>query len=168
MRIAPLALALLFLINLLFSGCVSVKLATEEQERAQANKINFQDPISPFTKTDLSQADKAWQSPKTGNSISYFSDCKSSSLPLKAIRTNIFTGVESLKILDEGVATYNAREALRSIVIGKMEGVPIKINLIIFKKNMCTYSLSYVALLDQYDRELSSFNKFVEGFKVYD
>src|SRR6187455_3297494 len=120
MRIATLAVALLILPFL--SSCVSVKLSSEENERVQPNKIFFQDPTSPFTKTDLSQADKAWQSPKTGNSISYFSDCKSNTSSLKSIRTNIFTGVEALKVIAESVENFNEREALRSIVLGKMEG----------------------------------------------
>lgn len=163
MRMAALAIA-----SLVITGCVSVKLSSDDHQQAEPNKLKYKDPARPFEKTELSQADKAWQSPKTGNSISFFSDCKSNTLPLKSIRTNLFTGIESLKVIDESILNFNDREALRSIVLGKMEGIPIKVNLIVFKKNMCTYSLSYVALIDQYDQELASFLRFVESFKVYD
>ncbi len=163
MRTTTFAICLLIL-----SACVSVKLATEDRARVAPNKIHYDNPGKPFKKTDLSQADGAWQSPSTGNSISFFSDCKANTLPLKVIRTNTFSGVEALKVIDEVIINYNDREALRSIVLGKMEGVPIKINLIIFKKNMCTYSLSYIALIDQYNKELTNFTKFTESFKVYD
>lgn len=157
----------LFSLLITQTSCVSVKLGEDFQPNTKKN-ITFAEPTTPFTKIDLPQADQAWQSSVTGNSISYFADCKQNASNLKSLRTSIFGGIEDLKISEEHFSTYNGREALHSIVTGKMEGVPVKINFLIFKKNACAYSVSYISVQDKYEKEVSYFKKFLEGFKVND
>lgn len=149
------------------NSCVSVKLGENFQSSAKKN-FTFTEPNQPFVKVDLDQADEAWQSSKTGNNISIFTDCRPNSSSLKSLRSSLFGGVEDLIVNEEKTLTFNNREALQSVITGKMEGVPVKINILIFKKNECVYNITYVALTERYEKEIPIFKKFLEGFKVND
>jgi hypothetical protein len=147
------------------SGCVSVKLAPPSAPE-KAQDVHYKDPAAPFKSSNSKASDRMWISAKTASTISYFTSCSPSEPPLKNIRAAAFSSLENLDITKEEKIQFNGRETLKSDIEGKMEGVPVKVRFLVFKKNSCSYHLSYVALKENFEKEIDQFNNFVKNFKV--
>lgn len=146
-------------------GCVSIPI--EKDKNIKDSSIQFQAPPHPYIDFDAKDLDKAWKSRQTGNSISYFSDCNPDNDPnFLTIRNGLIADLHSHEILKESYIDFNQRKALESTVFGKVDGVDTKIKLIILKKNSCLYILTYVALIQNFERGLPDFNSFTSHFKV--
>lgn len=147
------------------SGCVSVKLSQEQL--AKAKHINYTPPSKPFKTFETHSADKAWKNKQTGSSISYLSSCNEPGEPdLNTIKNNTLSGISDLKILNEKHITFNKREALHVQSTGFLDGIKIHLNLIIFKKNRCNYTLTFISLEQFYETDIKYFNAFVENFEA--
>lgn len=158
------ALAISFFLNL--AGCVSVSLGPKKAESAKDVKmmpppgVHFSEFVSP-------DADHAWKDSAHGTSISYKSTCNDSSdSSLEGMQQSTIYGLENIKILKSSRIPYNGREALNSVIEGKLDGVATKIELLILKKNSCNYILSYVALDKSFDVDNKYFKTFIESFEA--
>lgn len=155
----------LFCCFLLFTAaCVSVKIPTSTGTRATG--VKAEPPPAPYEEIKGSSADKAWLSSKTGNTISYLSDCNAGDPTLQQLETESLMGLTKLKVLESKTTTFNGREALSTQAQGEVDGVSVKTELIVFKKNNCNYTLSYGGLLKNFDKERTAFAKFLEGFRA--
>lgn len=156
----------ILLLILIYSvaGCVSVKIPTTTVEKAK--NLSFKAPSAPFKSAKSLGADAMWTSSSTASTISFYTSCSESEPALKTIRATAFSSLDSLEITKEEFVRINDREGLKSIIEGRLEGVPVKIQFLVFKKNSCSYHLSYVALKENFDRELNHFNNFINNFRV--
>ena len=151
--------------SLLLLSCVTINMV--DNDLSKASGMTYDAPPQPFQPFDTDSADKAWQNQQTGSSISYVSSCNESNDPaLDQLRKNIVGGISDLTIVKENKIQYNQREALDSTIGGKVDGVAIQNRIVIFKKNNCNYSLSYVALKEKFDKEEVIFENFVRSFKA--
>jgi len=156
---------LLVLIFLTLGGCVSVSLGPKQAESAK--NVKMVAPSEPFTEFSSPDADHAWKDSARGTSISYKSSCNDSSdTSLESMQQSTIYGLESVKISKSTRIPYNGREALSSTIDGKLDGVATKIELLILKKNFCSYILSYVALDKSFDTDLKHFKTFVNTFEA--
>lgn len=146
------------------SGCVSVNLGPSKAGRASG--VSLQDPGNPFSKISNGNADGAWQSTKTSNTISFFSECPQSDSPLEGIAEEFHGILKDPKIVERQSNFFNGREALWTQTEGKLDGIEMKIASLVFRRNGCSYLLTYVARKDRFNDEHSAFRKFTEGFKA--
>jgi hypothetical protein len=154
-----------FLISVL-AGCVTVTLDNSGKGK-RAEGVALKDPSSPFQKDLREEVDSAWKNPKNGNVISYLSDCKDpADPPLKQIVQGVLEGLTDLKIESEESPTHQGREARRVTAWGKVDGVPTGIELLVFKRNTCTYILTYVGVKKYFAENNADFNRFVESFRA--
>ncbi|HEX8953495.1 MAG TPA: hypothetical protein VF945_16680, partial [Polyangia bacterium] len=56
------------------------------------------------------------------------------------------------------------REALRTRVTAKLDGVPMTLELYVVKRDGCIFDLSYAAPPDAFERGAADFRRFVDGF----
>ncbi len=160
----PKALFLLLLYFLL-NGCVSVNLPSSSGWKAPT--VEFKAPPKPFVPMENKNADKAWISEKNGNTISYLSECGSPvDPPLQQIEADTLNFLENLKIISSDSKTFNGRESLETLAQGNVDGVPVKMRVLTFKKNNCSYSLVYGGVKDKFNSEVSYFEQFLKGFKA--
>jgi len=153
------------LLSLCLSGCISI--STPKAEKKIAKGIDFTAPKNPYAEFQLDSADRAWQNPSTGNTISFMSSCDGSGdQSLESLFESSIEGIENLRISDQRKIPFNQREALESTILGKVDGIGIQVRLIIFKKNNCTFNLSYIGSLSSYMKGYSDFANFVKEFKV--
>jgi len=146
-------------------GCVTVKVG--EGPGVKSSNVKFSEPGQPFVKTDSEDADVLWHNPASAVSISYLSRCNESSDPsLDGIQTQMLGGIEGTVVEKQERFTFNSREALDSLVDGKIDGVPVRLRLITFKKNKCHYTLSYVGRPKAYAKDSGEFERFVRSFEV--
>jgi hypothetical protein len=145
------------------AGCAI--LGTADDPVVKSSNAKFSAPDSPFEKSNVSSADQVWQSKKTGSTIAVNSMCqKYSDLSLKNLEQNILAGIENLKVIDDKTTNFDGREASRLLAEGTTDGVPIRIDLLIFKKNNCTYDLAYIAKPQNFHLEKPLFEKFLGDF----
>ncbi|WP_413582664.1 hypothetical protein [Bdellovibrio sp. HCB288] len=153
------------ILSILLSSCVSVELPSGKSKPAK--DVEFSEPGSPFKTFKTKNVDRAWQSAKTGNTISYLSECGSNADPsLQTLETESLSAINKLEILKQETTTYNGREARQSVSAGTVDGVPVALALVVFKKNGCNYTLSYGGVEKQFNSEFPVFEKFKAEFKA--
>lgn len=149
-----------------FTACVSVNLGAPNRAR-RAEGISLRAPSSPFTKQSRDDVDAAWKNESNGNVISYISDCQDpSDPPLDSIVQGVLSGLNQLEIDSRETVTIQGREGRRVSASGKVDGVPSKIDLLVFKRNTCIYVLSYVGVSEAFAADRARFQSFVEGFRA--
>lgn len=150
---------------LALGACVSVNIPTAAGTRA--SDVKYVEPSSPFESITIKTSDKAWISKKTGNTISFLSDCNSSTDPsLRQLEGESLGVLDKLKILHTQQIEFNNREASLVTAQGEVDGVPVQSQLLVFKRNNCNYTLSYGGLRDNFDAESTYFQKFMESFRA--
>lgn len=150
---------------LFLSGCVSVSLPTSTT--AKATGVRLSAPNKPFNKLDEAALDQAWMSSKTGNAISYLSECgPSTDRTLEVLQAESLNVLSKLKVEEERNFDFNGRKAMWATASGEVDGVPVKMSLVTLKKNNCNYSLTYSGLEKNFSSEQSHFKSFVDSFEA--
>ena len=148
----------------IFSGCLSVSLTPKI---SKADDVQFTQPNGRFEKIKSQGADEAWQDKKFGHSISFLSACNDPADPsLESIEKDMLTSFDSAKLLNTSLAFFDGRESRKSQAQGSIDGIQTTLEILTFKKNNCTYSISYVAVSKNFELDLPIFHKFLESFKA--
>lgn len=151
---------------LILTSCVSVHL----QKPLQLEKSKFYSlavPASPFTRLEQAGMDQYWRNSKNGNSISLQTACSENYDPsLQDLTYQNIQGIEEAKKLSEEKLSYNDRIAMLSNFEGTVDGIPVSIHLIAFKKNKCSYVISYFGKKNSISADLSTFEYFTKNFRV--
>lgn len=150
--------------SLLAVSCVSVKFPNSKV--MSAKDVEFKNPQVPFKEITISNTDKSWLSEKTGNTISYSSECGNSELSLQQLETDSLSALSNLEIMRVEEFTYNSRVARQSLSQGQIDGVPVQIALLVFKKNGCNFNLSYGGTKKNFETEKHFFDIFKNNFKA--
>lgn len=159
----PKIFLLLFFIPL--CSCVSVKIASDGPKKSK--DISLEAPNADFEKIKTEGADVTWLNKKNGNSISYYSECNlSNDISLQSIQNESFSALSEVNVTTTQNASFNERESLQTEAEASIDGVPIKISLLIFKKNGCNYTLTYAGRKEKFAQNQSEFKKFVKEFRV--
>ncbi len=154
---------LLFLAPL--CGCVSVKIASDGPKKSK--DISLAAPSVEFENIKTEGADVTWLNKKNGNSISYYSECNlSNDISLQSIQNESFSALSEVNVTNTQNAIFNERESVQTEADAAIDGVPIKISLLIFKKNGCNYTLTYAGRKEKFAQNLSEFKKFIQEFRV--
>lgn len=150
---------------LLFTACVSVSIGPQKPESAK--NVKYSSPPAPFVPFESDEIDAGWKNGLKGTSISFKSTCGDSlDLPLDGIQQSMISGIDQIKIIRSQKIHFNQREALDSTIQGKVDGVDTKMQIVILKKNRCTYMISYVSLLKSFDADLATFQSFLKSFEA--
>lgn len=84
-------------------------------------------------------------------------------LPLKVLTGQLFAGTGKRKILKEEEFTLDGRGALRTVATGETDGVPLKFDSVVLKKNNCTIDFVYISPPESYSAGVSDFETFYKG-----
>jgi hypothetical protein len=154
-----------FLSTFAFSSCVSVSL--QKTDTVAAKDVNFESPALPFESISLKSADKTWISKASGNTISFLSDCQKNSDPtLEQMQNETTSVVDNVTVIESNSIPFNSRTGLTSTVEGMVDGVPVKMKVLVFKKNTCNYTLTFAGVKKHFDQELKYFEQFQASFKA--
>ena len=112
-----------------------------------------------------------------GASVGYFSDdvggvfeanasCRddAEASPLSTLTRQLLIGYTERKVASQTTVPLDRREALRTRVDVKLDGVPMTLELYVMKRNGCIFDLSYAAPPDAFARGAGDFQRFVDGF----
>ncbi len=84
--------------------------------------------------------------------------------PLRALTRQLLIGYTDRTIASQETVALDQREALRTRVTAKLDGVPMTLELYVMKRNGCIFDLSYAAPPDAFARGSADFQRFVAGF----
>jgi hypothetical protein len=87
-------------------------------------------------------------------------------VPLEALTQHLFIRFTEREILDQKVFPFDRREAMRTVVTAKLDGVPMKLEVWVLKKDGCVYDLGYMASPARFDRGAPEFERFARGFST--
>ena len=147
------------------ASCVSVSIGPSKPTAAK--NVKFKAPPEPFVAFSSDEIDAGWKNSSKGSSISYKSTCGDAlDLPLEGVQQSMLYGIDNIKVIKSIRMTYNEREALNSVVDGKVDGVDTKMEIMILKKNRCTYMISYVAIRKSYESDQPAFQNFLKSFEA--
>ena len=75
-------------------------------------------------------------------------------------------GLTDRQVVSQTVRPCSRREALETIVVGKLDGVERKLALLVLKKDGCVYDLVLGAGPAQFDQALIAFGRVRDSFDV--
>ena len=168
-------LAIVLTMSSMLAACVSLSIGAPKTEKSSG--VGFTAPTSSFKLLDGHRADSAWNNSATGSTIAYQSTCgDTTDAPLESIAADLFTGFEQSKELRNERIPFDGREALDKEIEGKVDGVMTRVHAIIYKKNRCSYVLTFVALTKSLvadnghkaaiNGDVSQFERFAASFKA--
>ena len=112
------------------------------------------------------QNDLAWHDHVKGAVMHVDSDCDpAQDIPLTALRSHLLIGFTEREIVEEEVVPMDGREALRTYLRAKLDGVEREILLQILKKNDCVYDFGLITPPDgALESALGDFDQLLAGF----
>jgi hypothetical protein len=117
-------------------------------------------------RVDVSHAALAFRDEADGGTIVVNGRCgvDGEDVPLAALTQHLFLRFTEREILEQTVVPFDRREAMRTVVTAKLDGVPMKFETWVLKKDGCVYDLAYMASPAHFARGASEFERFVQGF----
>jgi hypothetical protein len=87
-------------------------------------------------------------------------------VPLASLTQHLFLRFTEREIVEQTVVPFDRREAMRTVLTAKLDGVPMKFETWVLKKDGCVYDLAYMASPAHFARGASEFERFVQGFST--
>lgn len=158
-----LTVLIIFLMNLL--ACVSVNLPTSSKG-TPAKGIVYKEPGHGFDPITEKYGDKTWKNRKTNNLISVLSECGGNDPSLESLQSELESAMQETDNQESKKLMFNDREALWSEVTGKIDGIPVKLASMIFKKNACNYVITLSGQSKNFEADKNTFQDFLKEFKA--
>jgi len=109
--------------------------------------------------------DLAWLAP-SGHVIAINATCTGHEDPQLEVLTNhLVIGFTDREWVSKKKFQLDGRDALRSLVRAKLDGVSISLDLVVLKKNGCVHDFSYVSPAGQEAAHQAEFDALVAGFR---
>ncbi len=144
-------------------SCVSVSL--QKNTPVPAKHVVYQAPSSPFEEIPFPPSDKTWISRTNSNTISFLSDCQKNYDPsLEQMQADSISVLEEKHSAKTTPVTFNGRQGLMIVSEGFVDGVPIKMQVLVFKRNACNYTLTYAGVAKNFAQEIAHFEQFLKSF----
>lgn len=102
---------------------------------------------------------------KDGGTIFANRMCKDvDDVPLDVLTNHLFFDMQVDREISREEITLAGRLALRTHVIAELDGVPVELDLVVVKKDGCTYDMALVADRDAFAARRGDFDRFLKGF----
>lgn len=144
-----------------FVSCVSSLL--KEKPPSFSTEIRLTAPKAPFAKTKTSVF-PAWKNSQTGNVISIVSDCNDGATnKLSALHQLVEDSLEEINIVKEETMAFQNRPALLKILTASLDGQPIEVRSVSFKRKSCGYLASLSGKPNSLLKDNVHFDNFIQG-----
>ena len=123
------------------------------------------EPTGSWQRKAFEDNDLAWLAP-TGHLIAINALCTGHEDPQLEVLTNhLMIGFTDRQWVSKTKFQLDGREAMRSLVKAKLDGVPISLDLVVLKKNGCVHDFTYVSPAGQEAAHQAEFDALVSGFR---
>ena len=112
------------------------------------------------------QNDLAWHSEELGAIVQVNATCDpDSDVPLPALTNHLLIGFTARELREQELVPMDGREALRTHVVARLDGVLRELLLYVLKKDDCVYDLALIAPPGTaFERARPVFQGLVDGF----
>jgi hypothetical protein len=113
-------------------------------------------------------ADMAWHNAELAATIYADSNCaeRFEDGPLVDLATHLTFGFAEGEPLRQETLELAGRPALRRVVAGLLDGMPVQMGLVITRKHECLYDILYIAPTSAFDSGWAAFESVTSGFEV--
>lgn len=91
--------------------------------------------------------------------------CGALDAPLGVLTQHLLIDFTEKRFLSRKTIPFADREALRSRVLAKLDGVPVEIDSVVLKKDGCVFDLTYSAPPAHFAARHQDFEGFLQGFQ---
>jgi hypothetical protein len=119
-----------------------------------------------WRRVEISHAALAFRDERDGASVVLNGRCgvDGEDVPLEALTQHLFLRFTEREIQDQQVIPFDHREAMRTVLTAKLDGVPMKFEVWVLKKDGCVYDLAFMAPPPRFARGADDFERFARGF----
>jgi hypothetical protein len=89
-------------------------------------------------------------------------------VPLIALTNHLFLDFTEREIETQEVVPFDGREAMHTLLTAKLDGVVMRYEVWVLKKDGCVYDMLYLAPPGSFDRRRGAFTALVRGFSTMD
>ncbi len=86
--------------------------------------------------------------------------------PLSVLSDHLVMGTTAREVDSEETIPFDGREARRTVVRAKLDGVPMKYEIYVMKKDGCVYDIVYVAPPARFAEGIPDFERFTQGVRT--
>lgn len=121
-----------------------------------------------WQRIEATHASLAFRDDRDGGTVVINGRCKvdGEDVPLAALTQHLFLRFTEREILEQTVVPFDRREAMRTVLTAKLDGVPMKFDVWVLKKDGCVYDFAYMASPAHFERGAAEFERFVRGFST--
>jgi hypothetical protein len=85
-------------------------------------------------------------------------------VPLESLTQHLFLMFTERTVHEQKVEPFDGREAMHTVMSAELDGVPMRYDVWVTKKDGCVYDLLYFAPPDRFERGLPAFQGLVQSF----
>jgi hypothetical protein len=121
-----------------------------------------------WRRVEVSHAALAFRDDRDGATVVVNARCglDAEDVPLESLTQHLFLRFTEREILEQAVIPFDQREAMRTVVTAKLDGVPMKFDVWVLKKDGCVYDFAYMTAPPRFLRGAEEFERFVRGFST--
>ena len=151
-------------ILLVLAGCATSSFSGDVYRDAQTDyRVGHLDAT--WHRFNLSGSDLAFRN-EAGGSIMANAMCAGiKDVPLDVLTNQALMGLEQKQEHSREVTTLDGRAALRTRLSATLDGVPVELDLVVLKRDACTYDFELVAGSKVFADRQPDFWRFVQGFE---
>lgn len=87
-------------------------------------------------------------------------------VPLRALTQHLFLNFTDRELSSQEEQTLDGRDALRSELLAELDGVPRRFVVYVLKKDGCVYDFVWIGPIENSERAIGEFERFVLGFST--
>lgn len=146
---------------LFFVACVSSIL--KEKAPTFSSEVSFVPPAEPFQVLNKSVF-PSWKNRASGNVLSILSDCQPGNpASFHDLHNMIEDSVDSPFIVTETWITFQKKPALQRLIRAELDGSPLEVRSLAFKRLNCGYIISLSGKPEQLKVDQSAFDFFLKS-----
>lgn len=150
-------------------GCASNGLEGDVY-RGDGFAFRLAPPESGWQRLEASDAALAYRHPESQAAIMVNARCglDGDDIPLQALTQHLFLQFTERDVAVQEVVPFDGREAMHTVLSAKLDGVTLRYDVWVMKKDGCVYDLLYVAPDDGFEQGQATFERLVRGFTTVD
>lgn len=147
-------------------GCAGPHLrAGRFEDRTVAYDVG--EPGEGWREVKLETANVAWYNDELRASLLVNSHCEGvQDTPLEGLTSDLLAGMTDREFLSQQKLPWSRREALESVAIAKLDGVPRQLSVFVLKKDGCVYDIVLDARPETHGAAQTAFKRVRDGFNV--
>lgn len=152
-----------FALSPVLTSCISVGIPATQIVSSQT--LKYTDPKPPFIKAGLKGLEASWKSNQTSNIITLQSNCSSDTeSTLDSMEADAKSAFDQAVQINTREYLFLERKAKRSLIKGDIDGVGLMMDILVFKKDGCSYTIAFSGR--KLDSESELFETFVNGLRI--